>query len=897
MNQKTESEMLVRVAREKGDDTSAYGDHAFHNVLNQISHLLLVTDGEGQAEAYPAAGKLHAIFMDEFRKAIEVGKGNPVEILGNAFQAANRELQAAVPAPEVEGAVPGLSCLAAFVVRNNLYIAHAGDCRLYLFRDGSQLLKTGDHTEARELVEKLEITAQEASSHPGCHRPIRKVGAKKRLNAEVRQQPISLKEGDRVLLCSDGIHDNLEDRRIARIAAGDNPMTVPDRLAEAAGVTGGDDRTAILLAVGGLTEGATDESSSLAPAARMKEMSPTGTRPRLVPQDDEDTASGAEPADSEETVVSEAPAPEAKLSHTVEETLAPSVEEIVAASGEEQAAPEEASPPPEQDAVGADEVEEPSDGVSADEAEPAPPPPAEEYEEFEEEEEAVGFFERLRGWFVRKKPDLEEYVEEPADFAEEGETEVGDAGPRRRFGKTELILLTAIILLLILAAVYYLPDLFGTSEGGFVLPSKEGAGSSTEEGRAVPDKGPGVQAVPTGGDVGAGVGEGTPEAETGGDSGTSEFGGTGLVAKETCDEGLICADSGMAEKLCKMTGGTDSQCLCYEGCNQRFLKGIGELEGVVWTEDCASLIDKQTPHGAYPACVRTDPDYCNEFKLVRSLWKAQSANVLRICKEKAAAACKSGREAAERTRITDSYSCGTARNEVARVKKACVEAGLSADLGSAESRVESQCAEVMREEREAKSAKCIGRVDLLKMKIDSLKSKLDLAGTHAKKKLICGGHSVESLRVQAEEACQDNLSESTRLGELLSKRKQLCTLGPAPSTSNDCIERCERAARKVVSGASSTSKYSCRSKLKGFDRGGRIYKQCMACPSKSKASDVVARQKQRLRKKCENLRKEPDIFDAGVTIESGGTEVNIPTPEFPLPTPPEEPDDDDLFDD
>ena len=820
MNQKKESEMLVRVAREKGDDTPAYGDHAFHNVLNQISHLLLVTDGEGQAEAYPAAGKLHAIFMDEFRQAIEVGKGNPVEILGNAFQAANRELQAAVPAPETEGAVPGLSCLAAFVVRNNLYVAHAGDCRLYLFREGTQLLKTGDHTEARELVDKLEITAQEASSHPGCHRPIRKVGAKKRLSAEVRQQPISLKEGDRVLLCTDGIHDNLEDRRIARIAAGDNPMTVPDRLAEAAGVTGGDDRTAILLAVGGLAEEVTDEGSPLAPAARMKEMSVTGARPKLTPQDAEETPAGAEPADSEETVVSEAPPAEAVISHTVEESLAPSAEEIAADPGEEQAVSEKGSPSPEQDAFPAEQVEQSAEGAPAAEVEPAPPPPAEEYEEFEEEEEAVGFIDRLRGLFVRKQPALEESVDGSADLAEDGELE--DEAPRRRFGRTDLIRLIAIVLLRILAGVYYLPDLFGTSEGGFVLPSKGAAESSVEEGRVVPKEGPGALAMAVDGDEVPGVGEGTPAAEPGDKPGTAIFGGKEHGSEETCDEGLICADSGMAEKLCKMTGGTDSQCLCFEGCNQRFLKGIAELEGVVWTEECARLIDKQTPYGAYPACVRTDPDYCNDFKLVRSLWKAQSANVLKICKEKAAAACKSGKEAAERTRVIDSYSCGTARNELARVKKACLEAGLTADLGSAESGVENQCAEVVRRDQEAKSAKCRGRVDLLKMKIDTLQRKLGAAGSHAKKKQICGSHSDEALRVQAESACESNLAESTRLAELLSKRKQLCTLGAGPTTSNDCVQRCERAGRKTVSSASTRSKYSCRNNLKQFDRGGRM---------------------------------------------------------------------------
>ena len=81
----------------------------------------------------------------------------------------------------------------------------AGDSRIYLYRDGALRQLTRDHSQVEELISKGVLQRAEAKDHPLAHVITRAVGADDDLRLETCQEP--LRDGDLVLLCSDGLND------------------------------------------------------------------------------------------------------------------------------------------------------------------------------------------------------------------------------------------------------------------------------------------------------------------------------------------------------------------------------------------------------------------------------------------------------------------------------------------------------------------------------------------------------------------------------------------------------------------------------------------------------------------------------------------------------------------
>ena len=91
----------------------------------------------------------------------------------------------------------------------------AGDSRAYLLRDGRLTQITRDHSVAEELVQRGELRREEAASHPSANRITRAVGTQDRL--VVDQYRSALRDGDAVLLCSDGLNKEVGDDEVATI--------------------------------------------------------------------------------------------------------------------------------------------------------------------------------------------------------------------------------------------------------------------------------------------------------------------------------------------------------------------------------------------------------------------------------------------------------------------------------------------------------------------------------------------------------------------------------------------------------------------------------------------------------------------------------------------------------
>lgn len=119
-------------------------------------------------------------------------------------------------------AVPGTTCVACLVQGGTAWWAHAGDSRLYLLRDGEMLFRTRDHSLVWELVERGLIGEDEAEMLPERGVIYNCLGASTRLEVESGGE-VALREGDVLLLCSDGLWSPLKTAEIVS-AFGELPL-------------------------------------------------------------------------------------------------------------------------------------------------------------------------------------------------------------------------------------------------------------------------------------------------------------------------------------------------------------------------------------------------------------------------------------------------------------------------------------------------------------------------------------------------------------------------------------------------------------------------------------------------------------------------------------------------
>ncbi|OPZ84490.1 MAG: Serine/threonine phosphatase stp [bacterium ADurb.Bin429] len=109
----------------------------------------------------------------------------------------------------------GTTAVVACLAGDILYLAHVGDSRAYLLRDGDIRALTRDHTVAMTLVDDGDITLEEARTHPLRNRLSQVLGAHGAIHPDFTNLPVQ--HGDRILLCTDGLYDMLTDEEIVEI--------------------------------------------------------------------------------------------------------------------------------------------------------------------------------------------------------------------------------------------------------------------------------------------------------------------------------------------------------------------------------------------------------------------------------------------------------------------------------------------------------------------------------------------------------------------------------------------------------------------------------------------------------------------------------------------------------
>jgi protein phosphatase len=231
--------------------TCGYGtDRGLRRELNEDSYIaadpvFAVADGMGGHEAGEIASGLCVRALAEMPQIATGERSITAAVLQQYLVRADNSIR------EATGARAGTTLTGAVVVEQMgmpyWLVMNIGDSRTYRLSQGRFEQISVDHSEVQELVDAGEITAQEATVHPRRHVVTRALGTGDETEADYWLLPIE--EGDRVLVCSDGLTGELSDDNILRILSTvAEPQDAVDALIQAALRSGGRDNvTAIVV--------------------------------------------------------------------------------------------------------------------------------------------------------------------------------------------------------------------------------------------------------------------------------------------------------------------------------------------------------------------------------------------------------------------------------------------------------------------------------------------------------------------------------------------------------------------------------------------------------------------------------------------------------------------------
>ncbi|MCG8011812.1 MAG: protein phosphatase 2C domain-containing protein, partial [Candidatus Thiodiazotropha weberae] len=173
--------------------------------------LLALADGMG---GHPKGEMAAQILMDNARKAFLTSRkpiSNPRFFLSGLMEMSHQQITAFGDRqePPIEPRTTGVLCL---VQEDTAYWAHIGDSRLYIMRDGVIHLRTDDHSYVEHLRQQGLISAAQVHTHKFRNYVTRCLGGNSNRPVAELSGPHDLKQGDVVLLCSDGFWGHLPER-------------------------------------------------------------------------------------------------------------------------------------------------------------------------------------------------------------------------------------------------------------------------------------------------------------------------------------------------------------------------------------------------------------------------------------------------------------------------------------------------------------------------------------------------------------------------------------------------------------------------------------------------------------------------------------------------------------
>lgn len=237
--------MRIYSATDVGQKRKMNQDYVFvsQEPVGNLPNLFAVADGMGGHNAGDYASA-HAVqtLVSQIQADADF---NPIKVIRHAIEAANTEIIDQAQRDEGLRGM-GTTMVVATIVGNYAYVANVGDSRLYVVQEQIRQV-TRDHSLVQEMVRLGEINAEEARNHPDKNIITRALGAEKTVDVDFFD--LKLEPGNTILMCSDGLSNMVEDRKMEEIITNpDKDITWKgDTLIREANQNGGKDNIAVIL--------------------------------------------------------------------------------------------------------------------------------------------------------------------------------------------------------------------------------------------------------------------------------------------------------------------------------------------------------------------------------------------------------------------------------------------------------------------------------------------------------------------------------------------------------------------------------------------------------------------------------------------------------------------------
>lgn len=222
-------------------------EDAFH--VDTRKGLFIVADGMGGHKAGEVASRMAVERMKEYFDSSSLPQDEEGISLKmrEVIEKANSEIyRHATWYEQLRGM--GTTIVLALIRGEKLYIAHVGDSRAYLLREGNLERITEDHSLVARMVKQGQITEAEARDHHLRHMIDRALGVQREVAMDMGVYPY---HGEPLLLCTDGLTDMLEDREIEEILKGfSHPQEACEKLVEMANEKDGRDNITVVIVTG-----------------------------------------------------------------------------------------------------------------------------------------------------------------------------------------------------------------------------------------------------------------------------------------------------------------------------------------------------------------------------------------------------------------------------------------------------------------------------------------------------------------------------------------------------------------------------------------------------------------------------------------------------------------------
>lgn len=218
--------------------------------VNESALWAVVCDGMGGVNGGDVASNLAVKSIKEslnngtWEELGEIQNSDVKKMLKNALKKANLEIFTNAQGNKNLAGM-GTTAVLVAIVNDKIHVAHVGDSRAYLVRQGKINQLTIDHSMVQEMIDEGEITHEEAKMHPNKNIITRALGISKDVDVDYSMK--TKKPGDAVIICTDGLTNYLDQKEILDYFKVEKGEAFVDGLISAANERGGADNITVVV--------------------------------------------------------------------------------------------------------------------------------------------------------------------------------------------------------------------------------------------------------------------------------------------------------------------------------------------------------------------------------------------------------------------------------------------------------------------------------------------------------------------------------------------------------------------------------------------------------------------------------------------------------------------------